>query len=240
MKKQKIIKEVKDNFYSIGREIREVKKLYNIDDFEKSIKSYKPTKLFYSKSHNNNPYCVIKYLPNGKITCSIQGKNVTTKSKQISIERLYIELIALGLEYFYFYHQPETKAKEYCGEIPIVIGHNNYEDEFIPKDKTQELYIYVNADECDISVDMQKTYLQKLFDYMNTKLEFNGVKMELIYEDAKMKNPLIKQKYLYIIFNGWKIKTENMTHLRRSILIKELNKARLSFDTIPFKIYSES
>ena len=123
--------------------------------------------------------------------------------------------------------------------IPINIWDDYYEDDYIPKDKKQETYIYV--EDTDISLEKRKECLMLLYEYMTSKLDLRNIKMNLFFCDSKVKYPkLIGPEYEYLHFQRWEIRLENLTHKRRFKLVNELNNAKLSIDGIPFEIYSES
>jgi|SRR5574344_1250043 hypothetical protein len=123
--------------------------------------------------------------------------------------------------------------------IPINIWDDYYEDDYIPKDKKQETYIYV--EDTDISLEKRKECLMLLYEYMTSKLDLKNIKMNLFFYDSKVKYPkLIGPEYEYLHFQRWEIRLENLTHKRRFKLVDELNNAKLSIDGIPFEIYSES
>lgn len=123
--------------------------------------------------------------------------------------------------------------------IPINIWDDYYEDDYIPKDKKQETYIYV--EDTDISLEKRKECLMLLYEYMTSKLDLKNIKMNLFFYDSKVKYPkLIEPEYEYLHFQRWEIRLENLTHKRRFKLVDELNNAKLSIDGIPFEIYSES
>lgn len=131
------------------------------------------------------------------------------------------------------------KKKKVIERIPINIWDDYYEEGYIPEGEIQETYIYV--EDSDLSNDLIKKCLEILLDYMNNNLKLDGVKMWLEYFDSKVKYPsLIGSEYEKYAFERWEIKVQHLTHERREKLVKELEKANLEIDGIPFEIYSES
>lgn len=63
--------------------------------------------------------------------------------------------------------------------IPINIWDDYYEDDYIPKDKKQETYIYV--EDTDISLEKRKECLMLLYEYMTSNLIFNNVEFSLFF-----------------------------------------------------------
>ena len=123
--------------------------------------------------------------------------------------------------------------------IPINIWDDYYDDGYTPKGEIQKTYIYVV--DYDIPHEYRKEYLEFLLDYMKKNLNLDGVKMWIEEYDSWKKYPqFIGTENEILLFKRWEIKVEHLTHKRREKLVKELNDAKLSIDTIPYYIYSES
>lgn len=129
----------------------------------------------------------------------------------------------------------EEMYKKQIEVFPINIWDDYYEEGYVPEGKIQETYIYVE----DTDIPQEKRYecLSLLSDYMNKNLNLEGVKTWLKFYDSRTKYPTLDDMYQ---FERWEIRVEHLTHRRREKLVEELNKANLSIDNIPFKIYSES
>ncbi len=119
--------------------------------------------------------------------------------------------------------------------IPINIWDDYYEDGFVPEGEKQETYIYV--EDFDIPQEARKECLEKLLDYINKNLNTDGIKLWMRFYDSRTKYPQLVDMYQ---FERWEIRVENLTHEKREEWVDELQKANLSYNGIPFEIYSES
>ena len=127
--------------------------------------------------------------------------------------------------------------------IPINIWSDFYDDGYVPEGKKQETYIYI--EDTELSHDKRKECLEILLRYMGN-LDFtgtkSGVKMWMQFYESRKKHPNLvgNPDVEKMFFDRWEIRVENLTHMRLELLIKELDKADLSVNGIPFHIYSES
>ena len=60
------------------------------------------------------------------------------------------------------------------------------------------------------------------------------------FQKEKYKKLAADPDYAYMLVSRWEIKVEHLTHKRRYILESELNSANLSYNNLPFNVYSES
>jgi hypothetical protein len=133
-------------------------------------------------------------------------------------------------------------------EIHINIWDDFYDDGYIPEEKKQESYIYVEEDEKDITHEKQKECLEVLLKYINENLNVSGVKIWMKYYDSRIKypkinevdNPQFMKEYPNFNFCRWEIRIEDLTHERLDEWMGKLEEVNLSVDDIPFNIYSES
>ncbi len=119
--------------------------------------------------------------------------------------------------------------------IYINIWDDYYDDGYVPKGEIQETYMYV--EDFEISHHDEKNYLTKINDYIKNNLKLDDVLIELFFYESKTKYPVLADEYQ---FSRWELRFKHLTHERRELLLQELIDANLSYDGIPYYIYSES
>ncbi len=142
--------------------------------------------------------------------------------------------------------EKEQNKRAIRRSIPVNIWDDYYDDGHIPDGEKQKSYIYV--EDRTISLDEQKRYLEYLLDYINNNIKLSGVKMWTELYDSKIKyphineidSPQILKIYPNFHYSRWEIKIEDFPHLLRETLLLKLESAKLSVDSIPFDIYSNS
>ena len=133
-------------------------------------------------------------------------------------------------------------------KININIWDDFYDDGYIPQGKKQKRYIYVEENEKNITQEKQKECLEVLLKCINENLNVSGVKIWMEYYDSKVKYPEINEvdspqfmkEHPNFHYCRWEIKIEDLTHERLDEWMEYLKKVNLSFDEVPFNVYSES
>lgn len=122
--------------------------------------------------------------------------------------------------------------------IPVNIWDDFYDDGYVPEGEKQETYAYV--EDLTISKELQHQALCKLM-YAIARLSGNSpVTYKMFYYDSKVKYPDMVDVPGFPLFERWELRLENLTHAALSELLKDLDRAKLTVDEIPLKIYSES
>jgi hypothetical protein len=129
-------------------------------------------------------------------------------------------------------------------QIPINIWDDFHDDEYVPEGKIQETFAYV--EDYDIPDNNHKEILQIMLDYIKLNITLKDVELDLIFYDSKNGDDeetvkkcieVYGEKFFY---KRYEIKFKYLTHEQLDMLVKELNKANLIYNDIPFYIYSES
>ncbi len=128
--------------------------------------------------------------------------------------------------------------------IPINIWDDFYEDGYVPENEIQETYAYV--EDTDIPHDIRKECLEILLNSIKVNNYLPNVEMTLEWHDTI--NDYDKESVKRCIeaygenffFKRWEIKFKNITHEMLYELVEILDKNSLTYNNIPFEIYSES
>lgn len=117
---------------------------------------------------------------------------------------------------------------------PINIWDDYYEDGYVPDDKIQETYLYV--EDGDMTLRDQLITLNLILQYMDKHLNLDGVETELYFYDSfKLYPYLVGSEYESIGFKRFQINFKHLTHKRKDQLVEELNNTKF-----PIEVYSES
>lgn len=122
--------------------------------------------------------------------------------------------------------------------IPINIWDDYYDDGFVPEGEIQESTIYV---ESKLSSNVQYECLNILLNCINTKFNKKDVTFKITFYDSAKKYPqFVGTEHESMLYKRWEIKVENLTHKLRHELLELLQNSNLTYENIPFNIYSES
>lgn len=120
----------------------------------------------------------------------------------------------------------------YKTNIPINIWDDFYEDDYVPKGKIQETYMYV--EDSEFTHDECKDCLLQVFRFLET-LDLPGVEMKMFFYDSRTIYPNLDEIYQ---IERWKITFKHLTHKRLDKLLIELQEKEFRYEKMAYEFYS--